>query len=77
MNMKQAKTVMSLLMSIAPQKAVIADIGEVVDVDKVKVNTVLSFPVAKLKDLPLWVGTINLNGKLHVFIGTREDIKKR
>lgn len=74
MNMKQAKTVMSLLMIIAPQKAVIADTGEVVNVDKVKVNTVLSFPITKLKDLPLWAGTINLNSKLHVFIGTRKDI---
>ncbi|KAI5396279.1 hypothetical protein KIW84_062472 [Lathyrus oleraceus] len=59
--------VMSLLMSIAPKKAVIADTGEVVDVDKVKVNTVLSFPIAKLKDLPLSVGTINLNGKIIYF----------
>lgn len=101
--MKQANAVMSSLMSIAPQKAVIAETGEVVDVDEVKVNTVLavkagetipidgvvidgncevdektltgeSFPVAKLKDSTVWAGTINLNGKLLVSIGTREDI---
>ncbi|CAK8564103.1 unnamed protein product [Lathyrus sativus] len=38
----KANAVMSSLMSIAPQKAVIAETGEVVDVDEVKVNTVLA-----------------------------------
>jgi Cd2+/Zn2+-exporting ATPase len=33
---------MSSLMSIAPQKAVIAETGEVVDVNEVKLNTVLA-----------------------------------
>lgn len=32
---------MSSLMNIAPQKAVIAETGEVVDADEVKINTVL------------------------------------
>lgn len=95
---------MSSLMSIAPQKAVIAETGEDVDVDEVRLNTILavkageiipidgvvidgdcevdektltgeSFPVAKQKDSTVWAGTINLNGKFLVFIGTREDIK--
>ncbi|XP_045816561.1 putative inactive cadmium/zinc-transporting ATPase HMA3 [Trifolium pratense] len=38
----KANAVMSSLMSIAPQKAVIAETGELVDVDEVKVNTVLA-----------------------------------
>jgi len=100
----QANAVMSSLMSIAPQKAVIAETGEDVDVDEVRLNTILavkageiipidgvvidgdcevdektltgeSFPVAKQKDSTVWAGTINLNGKFLVFIGTREDIK--
>jgi len=33
---------MSSLMNIAPQKAVIAETGEVVDADEVKVNTILA-----------------------------------
>lgn len=33
---------MSSLMNIAPQKAVIAETGEVVDADEVKVNTLLA-----------------------------------
>lgn len=38
----QANAVMSSLMSMAPQKAVIAETGEAVDVDEVKLNTVLA-----------------------------------
>ncbi|KAK9268542.1 hypothetical protein L1049_000296 [Liquidambar formosana] len=38
----KATAVMSSLMSIAPQKAVIAETGEVVNVDEVKVNTILA-----------------------------------
>ncbi|KAH7544703.1 hypothetical protein FEM48_Zijuj01G0013800 [Ziziphus jujuba var. spinosa] len=38
----KANAVMSSLMSMAPQKAVIAETGEVVDVDEVKLNTVLA-----------------------------------
>ncbi|CAL0325556.1 unnamed protein product [Lupinus luteus] len=38
----KANTVMSSLMNIAPQKAVIAETGEVVDADVVKVNTTLA-----------------------------------
>ncbi|XP_061989718.1 cadmium/zinc-transporting ATPase HMA3-like isoform X2 [Rosa rugosa] len=38
----KAKAVMSSLMSMAPQKAVLADTGEVVDVDEVKLNTLLA-----------------------------------
>ncbi|KAE9609870.1 putative hydrolase [Lupinus albus] len=38
----KANSVMSSLMNIAPQKAVIAETGEVVDVDTVKVNTILA-----------------------------------
>ncbi|TKY54539.1 Cadmium/zinc-transporting ATPase HMA2 [Spatholobus suberectus] len=38
----KANAVMSSLMNIAPQKAVIAETGEVVDVDEVKVNTILA-----------------------------------
>ncbi|KAK9931646.1 hypothetical protein M0R45_018916 [Rubus argutus] len=38
----KAKAVMSSLMSMAPQKAVLADTGEVVDVDEVKLNTILA-----------------------------------
>ncbi|KAG5101654.1 hypothetical protein JHK84_046623 [Glycine max] len=37
----KATAVMSSLMNIAPQKAVIAETGEVVDADEVKINTVL------------------------------------
>ena len=33
---------MSSLMNIAPQKAVIAETGEVVDADEVKVNTIIA-----------------------------------
>lgn len=42
MSCTQAKAVMSSLMSMAPQKAVLADTGEVVDVDEVKLNTILA-----------------------------------
>ncbi|XP_027330214.1 putative inactive cadmium/zinc-transporting ATPase HMA3 isoform X2 [Abrus precatorius] len=38
----KANAVMSSLMNIAPQKAVIAETGEVVDADEVKVNTILA-----------------------------------
>ncbi|CAL1358481.1 unnamed protein product [Linum trigynum] len=38
----KAKAVMTSLMSIAPQKATIAETGEEVDVDEVKVNTVVA-----------------------------------
>jgi Cd2+/Zn2+-exporting ATPase len=38
----QANAVMSSLMNIAPQKAVIAETGEVIDVDEVKLNAVLA-----------------------------------
>ncbi|XP_019464429.1 PREDICTED: putative inactive cadmium/zinc-transporting ATPase HMA3 [Lupinus angustifolius] len=38
----KANTVMSSLMNIAPQKAVIAETGEVVDADVVKLNTILA-----------------------------------
>ncbi|KAL5549369.1 hypothetical protein UlMin_004600, partial [Ulmus minor] len=38
----KASAVMSSLMSIVPQKAVIAETGEVVDADEVKLNTVLA-----------------------------------
>ncbi|KAL6185354.1 hypothetical protein ACLB2K_041488 [Fragaria x ananassa] len=38
----KAKAVMSSLMSMAPQKAVLADTGEVVGVDEVKLNTLLA-----------------------------------
>ncbi|MQM05615.1 hypothetical protein Taro_038430 [Colocasia esculenta] len=38
----KATAVMSALMSMAPQKAVLADTGEVVDANEVKVNTVLA-----------------------------------
>ncbi|XP_070667794.1 cadmium/zinc-transporting ATPase HMA2, partial [Malus domestica] len=38
----RAKAVMSSLMSMAPQKAVLAESGEVVDVDEVKLNTILA-----------------------------------
>ena len=40
--LSQATAVMSSLMSIAPQKAVIAETGEEVDADEVKLNTVLA-----------------------------------
>lgn len=40
--MSQATAVMSSLMSIAPQKAVIAETGEEVDADEVKLSTVLA-----------------------------------
>lgn len=38
----QAKAVMSSLMSMAPQRAVLAETGEVVDVDEVKLNTTVA-----------------------------------
>ncbi|XP_059461328.1 putative inactive cadmium/zinc-transporting ATPase HMA3 isoform X2 [Corylus avellana] len=38
----KANAVMSSLMNIAPQKAVIAETGEVIDVDEVKLNAVLA-----------------------------------
>ncbi|KAK7329756.1 hypothetical protein VNO77_23935 [Canavalia gladiata] len=38
----KANAVMSSLVNIAPQKAVIAETGEVVDADEVKVNTILA-----------------------------------
>nr|KYP57511.1 Putative cadmium/zinc-transporting ATPase 3 [Cajanus cajan] len=38
----KANAVMSSLMNITPQKAVIAETGEVVDADEVKVNTILA-----------------------------------
>ncbi|XP_008223789.1 PREDICTED: putative inactive cadmium/zinc-transporting ATPase HMA3 [Prunus mume] len=38
----RAKAVMSSLMSMAPQKAVLAETGEVVDVDEVKLNTTVA-----------------------------------
>ena len=38
----QANAVMSSLMNMVPQKAVIAETGEVVDADEVKLNTVLA-----------------------------------
>ncbi|XP_061361511.1 putative inactive cadmium/zinc-transporting ATPase HMA3 isoform X1 [Gastrolobium bilobum] len=38
----KANAVMSSLMNISPQKAVMAETGEVVDVDEVKVNTILA-----------------------------------
>ncbi|WJX64418.1 Putative cadmium/zinc-transporting ATPase hma4 [Trifolium repens] len=38
----KANAVMSSLMSIAPQKATMAETGEVVDVDQVKLNTILA-----------------------------------
>lgn len=38
----KANAVMSSLMSMTPQKAVIAETGEVVDVDEVKLNTVIA-----------------------------------
>ncbi|XP_009344843.2 putative inactive cadmium/zinc-transporting ATPase HMA3 isoform X1 [Pyrus x bretschneideri] len=38
----RAKAVMSSLMSMAPRKAVLAENGEVVDVDEVKLNTILA-----------------------------------
>ncbi|KAF3452750.1 hypothetical protein FNV43_RR03183 [Rhamnella rubrinervis] len=39
---RKANAVMSSLMSMAPQKAMVAETGEVVDVDEVKLNTVLA-----------------------------------
>jgi len=39
---------MSSLMSIAPQKAVIAETGEVVDVDEVKINTILAVKAGEI-----------------------------
>lgn len=39
---------MSSLMSIAPQKAVIAETGEVVDADEVKLNTVLAIKAGEV-----------------------------
>jgi Cd2+/Zn2+-exporting ATPase len=67
---------MSSLMSIAPQKAVMAETKEEVDADEVKLNTVLAVKaglyqlmelllmvtVKWIPDSVVWVGTINLNG---------------
>jgi len=67
---------MSSLMSIAPQKAVMAETKEDVDADEVKLNTVLAVKaglyqlmelllmvtVKWIPDSVVWVGTINLNG---------------
>ena len=69
-------SVMSSLMSIAPQKAVMAETKEDVDADEVKLNTVLAVKaglyqlmelllmvtVKWIPDSVVWVGTINLNG---------------
>lgn len=44
----QANAVMSSLMSIAPQKAVIAETGEIVDVDEVKLNTILAVKAGEI-----------------------------
>ena len=44
----QAIAVMSSLMSIAPQKAVIAETGEEVDADEVKLNTVLAVKAGEI-----------------------------
>ena len=44
----QANAVMSSLMSIAPQKAVIAETGEEVDADEVKLNTVLAVKAGEI-----------------------------
>ncbi|KAL2960834.1 hypothetical protein AAZX31_17G058500 [Glycine max] len=44
----KATAVMSSLMNIAPQKAVIAETGEVVDADEVKINTVLEVKAGKV-----------------------------
>lgn len=40
--MPQATAIMSALMSIAPQKATLAETGEVVEASDVKINTVLA-----------------------------------
>jgi Cd2+/Zn2+-exporting ATPase len=67
---------MSSLMSIAPQKAVMAETKEEVDADEVKLNIVLAVKaglyqlmelllmvtVKWIPDSVVWVGTINLNG---------------
>ena len=70
--MSQANAVMSSLMSIAPQKAVIAETREEVDADEVKLNTVLAVKAGEVipidgvvvdgnceVDSVVWVGTIN------------------
>lgn len=44
----KANAVMSSLMSIAPQKAVIAETGEIVDVDEVKLNTILAVKAGEI-----------------------------
>ncbi|KAG5242876.1 cadmium/zinc-transporting ATPase HMA [Salix suchowensis] len=44
----KANAVMSSLMSIAPQKAVIAETGEEVDADEVKLNTVLAVKAGEI-----------------------------
>lgn len=42
MSSTQANAVMSSLMSMAPQKAVLAETGDVVDVEMVELNTILA-----------------------------------
>lgn len=44
----QAHAVMSSLMNIAPQKAVMAETGEVVDADEVKLNAVLAIKAGEV-----------------------------
>ncbi|KAK9268747.1 hypothetical protein L1049_000508 [Liquidambar formosana] len=58
----KATAVMSSLMSIVPQKAVIAETGEVVDADEVKVNTILAVKAGEI--IP--IDGIVLEGKCEV-----------
>lgn len=44
----KATAVMSSLMNMAPQKAVIAETGEVVDADDVKINTILAVKAGEI-----------------------------
>ncbi|KAI4346837.1 hypothetical protein L6164_007700 [Bauhinia variegata] len=44
----KASAAMSSLMNIAPQKAVIAETGEVVDVDKVEMNTIIAIKAGEV-----------------------------
>ncbi|KAI4335383.1 hypothetical protein L6164_014029 [Bauhinia variegata] len=44
----KASAVMSSLMNIAPQKAVLAETGEVVDADEVKMNTILAIKAGEV-----------------------------
>lgn len=44
----QANAVMSSLMNIAPQKAIIAETGEEVDADEVKLNTILAVKAGEI-----------------------------